>query len=182
LNNFYDMAGATRDATHLAEDKRPNSQAAIVWLSDGITPVFKEDVGATEQILIRQNAIFNTLNVDMKTLYKFLVPLGQPLIGWTGISLAGSSKRLAQQSGGETVHVSRVKDYGTGLARVIGNLNARYSLGFALAEDEKDDGRLHELTLRVKAADAKGKQRRLDVSSRRGYYMPKTETADAIMK
>jgi VWFA-related protein len=182
MNNFYDMAGATRDAVHLAEKKRPNSQAAIVWLSDGISPVFKEDVGATEQILIRQNAIFNTMNVDMRTLYKFLLPLGQPLIGWTGLSIAGSAKRLAQLSGGETVHVSRVKDYGAGLARVIGNLNARYSLGFTLAEDEKDDGRLHELTLRVKAADAKGKQRRLEVSSRRGYYIPKTETAEATMK
>jgi VWFA-related protein len=182
LDNVYDIAGATRDATNAAEEKRPNSQAAIVWLSDGITPVFKEDVGATEQILIRQNAIFNTLNVDMKTLYKFLVPLGQPVAGWMGISLAGSSKRLAQQSGGETVHVSRVKDYGAGLARVIGNLNARYSLGFTLAEDEKNDGRLHELTLRVTATDAKGKQKRLDVSSRRGYYIPKTETADAIVK
>ena len=182
LDNFYDIAGATRDATRLAEEKRPNSQATIVWLSDGIAPVFKEDVAATEQILIRQNAIFNTLNVDMKTLYKFLLPMGQPLIGWTGISLAGSSKRLAQQSGGETVHVSRVRDYGTGLARLIGNLNARYSLGFTLAEDEKDDGRMHDLTLRVKVTDTKGKQRRLDVNSRRGYYMPKTETADAIVK
>src|SRR5207253_3720524 len=182
LDNIYDMAGATRDATHLVEEKRPNSQAAIVWLSDGIAPIFKEDVGATEQILIRQNAIFNTLNVDMRTLYKFLLPFGQPLIGWTGLSIAGSGKQLAQQSGGETVHVSRVKDYGAGLARVIGNLNARYSLGFALSEDERDDGRMHELTLRVKAPDAKGKQRRLDVSSRRGYYMPKTETADAIVK
>lgn len=182
LDNIYDMAGATRDATHLVEEKRPNSQAAIVWLSDGIAPVFKEDVGATEQILIRQNAIFNTLNVDMRTLYKFLLPFGQPLIGWTGISLAGSAKQLAQQSGGETVHVSRVKDYGAGLARVIGNLNARYSLGFALSEDERDDGRLHELVLRVKAVDAKGKQKRLEVSSRRGYYMPKTETAEANVK
>ena len=182
LDNIYDMAGATRDATRFVEEKRPNSQAAIVWISDGIAPIFKEDVGATEQILIRQNAIFNSLNVDMKTLYKFLLPLGQPLVGWTGISLAGSARRLAQQSGGESVHVSRVNDYGTGLARVIGNLNARYSLGFTLAEDEKDDGRIHELTLRVKAPDAKGKQRRLDVSSRRGYYMPKTETADAIVK
>lgn len=182
LNNIYDMAGATRDATHLVEEKRPNSQAAIVWLSDGIAPVFKEDVGATEQILIRQNAIFNTLNVDMRTLYKFLLPFGQPLIGWTGLSLAGSAKQLAQQSGGETVHVSRVKDYGSGLARVIGNLNARYSLGFALSEDERDDGRMHELVLRVKAVDAKGKQKRLEVSSRRGYYMPKTETAEASVK
>jgi VWFA-related protein len=182
LDNIYDIAGATRDAAHFAEEKRPNSQAAIVWVSDGIAPIFKEDVAATQQILIRHNAIFNSLNVDMKTLYKFLLPFGQPLIGWTGLSIAGSARQLAEQSGGESVHVSRIKDYGAGLARVIGNLNARYSLGFTLAEDEKDDGRLHELTLRVKAADAKGKQRRLDVSSRRGYYVPKTETADAIVK
>src|SRR5438094_677902 len=80
LDNIYDMAGATRDATHIVEEKRPNSQAAIVWLSDGIAPIFKEDVSATEQILIRQNAIFNTLNVDMRTLYKFLLPFDQPLI------------------------------------------------------------------------------------------------------
>ena len=182
LDNFYDLAGATRDATHLAEEKRPNSQTAIVWVSDGIAPIFKEDVAATEQILIRQNAIFNSMNVDMKTLYKFLLPLGQPLIGWTGISLAGSARHIAQQSGGESVHVSRVRDYGAGLAKLIGNLNARYSLGFTLAEDEKDDGRMHELSLRVKAADAKGKQKRLEVSSRRGYYVPKTETADVIVK
>src|ERR1041385_5399437 len=175
LDNIYDMAGATRDAVHLVEDKRPNSQAAIVWFSDGISPVFKEDVGATEQILIRQNAIFNTMNVDMRALYKFLLPLGQPLIGWTGISIAGSAKRLAKLSGGEAVHVRRVRDYGAGLARVIGNLNARYSLGFKLEEAEKDDGRLHELVLQVKATDAKGKQRRLEVSSPRGYYIPKSE-------
>ncbi len=175
LDDIYDMAGATRDATHVAEEKRPNSQAAIVWLSDGIAPIFYEDRDATEQILIRQNAIFNALTVDMRTLYKFLLPLGQPLIGWTGISLAGSAKRLAQQSGGEAVHVGRVKDYGAGLARIIGNLTARYSLGFALREDEKDDGRMHRLELRVKALDVKGKQRKIEVSARRGYYIPNSE-------
>jgi VWFA-related protein len=184
LDNIYDMSGATRDATHLAEEKLPNSQAAVVWLSDGIAPIFYEDRDATEQILIRQNAIFNTLTVDMRTLYKFLLPLGQPLIGWTGISLAGSAKRLAQQSGGEAVHVGRVKDYGAGLAKIIGNLTARYSLGFALREDEKDDGRLHQLDLRVKALDAKGKPRKLEVSARKGYYIPKdnAEQTSAAVK
>jgi hypothetical protein len=173
------MAGATRDATHFVTEKRPNSQAAVIWLSDSIAPIFYEDRDATEQILIRQNAIFNTLTVDMRTLYKFLLPFGQPLIGWTGISLAGSAKRLAQNSGGEAVHVGRVRDYGAGLAKIFGNLTARYSLGFALAEDEKDDGRMHELGLRVKALDAKGKVRKLEVSSRRGYFMPKNDADQA---
>jgi VWFA-related protein len=179
IDNIYDMAGATRDATKLAADKRPDHEAAIVWLSDGIAPIFFEDRDATEQILIRENAIFNTLTVDMRTLYKFLLPFGQPLVGWTGISLAGSAKRLAQQSGGEAVRVSRTSDYGAGLAKIIGNLTARYSLGFALKEDEKDDGRMHELAVRVKALDSKGKQRKLEVSSRRGYYMPKSNTEQA---
>ena len=66
------------------------------------------------------------------------------------------------------------KDYGAGLARIIGNLTARYSLGFALRDDEKDDGRLHQLDLHVKALDAKGKPRKLEVSARKGYYMPKS--------
>ena len=179
LDNIYDMAGATRDATKLAADKRPDHQAAIVWLSDGIAPIFYEDREATERILVRENAIFNSLTVDMRTLYKFLLPLGQPLIGWTGISLAGGAKRLAQQSGGEAVRVSRTSDYGAGLAKIIGNLTARYSLGFALNEQEKDDGHMHELSLRVKAIDGKGKQRKLEVSSRRGYFLVKSDSDQA---
>ena len=180
FDNIYDMAGAARDATQLASEQRPNSQAAIVWLSDGIAPIFKEDRDATEQILIRQNAIFNSLTVNMRTLYKFLLPFGQPLLGWTGLSLAGSAKHLAQNSGGETVHMSRTSDYGAGLAKIIGNLTARYSLGFTLGEQEKDDGRMHQLSIRVKALDAKGKTRKLDVSTRRGYFMPKDASDVAV--
>ncbi len=67
------------------------------------------------------------------------------------------------------------RDYSAGLAKIIGNLTARYSLGFSLSEAEKDDGRMHELSLRVKASDAKGKTRKLEVSSRRGYFMPKID-------
>src|SRR6266404_2518134 len=179
LDNIYDMAGATRDGAKLAADKRPDHQAAIVWLSDGIAPIFYEDRDATERILIRENAIFNSLTVDMRTLYKFLLPFGQPMIGWTGLSLAGSAKRLAQQSGGEAVRVSRTSDYGAGLAKIIGNLTARYSLGFSLSENEKDDGRTTSSCMRVKAIDGNGKQRKLEVSSRRGYYTPRSDTDQA---
>ena len=83
----------------------------------------------------------------------------------------GRCRVLAKQTGGEAVQVSRTSDYARGLSKIIGNLTARYSLGFTLAEEEKDDGRLHALELRVKAPDAKGKLRKLEVSSRQGYYM-----------
>lgn len=182
LGDVYDMAAAVRDATRRAEEVRPNSQASIVWISDGIAPIFFEDRDATEQIIIRKNVIFNSLTVDLRTLFKFLMPIGKPIAGWLGISLYGSAKYLAQRSGGEAVKVGRVKDYGTGLSRIIGNLTARYSLGFALAETEADDGRMHTLEVRVKAKDEKGKNRKLQVSSRQGYYMSSTMPKDAAAK
>jgi len=175
LDDVYDMAAAVRDATRTAAQERPNSQTSIVWVSDGIAPIFYEDRDATEQTLIRSNAIFSSLTVDLRTVFKLLLPIGKPLAGWLGVSLYGSAKHLAQQSGGEALRVNRTSDYSAGLAKIIGNLTARYSLGFSLSEAEKDDGRIHELSLRVKAPDAKGKTRKLEVSSRRGYFMPKID-------
>ena len=182
INAFYDIPAAVREAAHKAEELRPNSQASIVWVSDGIAPIFFEDRDATEQILIRNNVIFNSLTVELRTLFKFLMPIGKPIAGWVGLSIYGSAKYLAQKSGGEAVKVGRVKDYGAGLSRIIGNLTARYSLGFALAESETDDGRMHSLEVRVKAKDEKGKNRKLQVSSRQGYYMSSTLPKEAAAK
>ena len=182
LGDIYDMAAAVRDATRKAEEVRPNSQPSIIWVSDGIAPIFFEDRDATEQILIRNNVIFNSLTTDMRTLFKFLMPIGKPIAGWLGVSLYGSAKHLAQRSGGEAVKVGRVKDYGNGLSKIIGNLTARYSLGFQLAESEVDDGRMHSLEVRVKAKDEKGKNRKLLVTSRQGYYMSSSIPKEAAAK
>jgi VWFA-related protein len=171
MGDYYDLSAAVRDATRKAQTLRPNSQTSVVWVSDGIVPIFFEDRDATEEIIIRDNVIFNSLTVELRTLFKFLLPVGKPVAGWVGLSIYGSAKHLAQKSGGEAVKVSRVKDYGAGLSRIIGNLTARYSLGFTLAEDETDDGRMHQLQVRVQAKDEKGKKRKLEVSSRQGYYM-----------
>jgi len=171
LGEVYDMAAAVREATRKGQELRPNSQMSLVWVSDGIAPIFFEDRDATQEIITRENVIFNSLTVELRTLFKFLLPIGKPIAGWMGMSLYGSAKQLAQRSGGEAVKVGRVKDYGAGLSRIIGNLTARYSLGFTLAENETDDGRLHHLEVRVKAPDEKGKRRKLQVSSRQGYYM-----------
>ena len=182
LDDIYDMAAAVRDATRRAADTRPNSQTSVVWISDGIAPIFFEDREATEQILIRDNVIFNSLTVELRTLFKFLMPIGKPVAGWMGVSLYGSAKYLADRTGGEAVKVGRAKDYGAGLSRIIGNLTARYSLGFALAEDEVDDGNMHGLEVRVKAKDDKGKTRKLLVSSRQGYYMSSIGAKDTAAK
>jgi VWFA-related protein len=182
IGEIYDLSAAVRDATRKAQTLRPNSQLSLVWVSDGIVPIFFEDRDATEEIIIRDNVIFNSLTVELRTLFKFLLPIGKPIAGWVGLSLYGSAKQLAQRSGGEAVKVGRVKDYGSGLSRIIGNLTARYSLGFTLAEDENDDGRMHQLEVRVKAPDEKGKKRKLQVSSRQGYYLSETKPAEAAVR
>src|SRR5690348_17466394 len=74
MGNIYDMAAAVKDATRKAAELRPNSQTSIVWVSDGIAPIFFEDRDATQQILIRDNVIFNSLTVELRTLFKFLMP------------------------------------------------------------------------------------------------------------
>src|SRR5258705_3538491 len=174
LGDIYDMAAAVRDTTRKAQKERPNSQTSVVWVSDGIAPIFFEDRDATEELVLRSNVIFNSLTTELRTLFKLFMPIAKPIAGKLGVSVYGSAKRLAQQSGGEAVKVKRTKAYAAGLNKIIGNLTARYSLGFTLAEDEKDDGGLHNLEVKVKAPDAKGKMRKLEVSSRRGYYMSET--------
>ena len=179
LGDIYDMAAAVRDTTRKAQKERPNSQTSVVWVSDGIAPIFFEDRDATEELVLRSNVIFNSLTTELRTLFKLFMPIAKPIAGKFGVSVYGSAKRLAQQSGGEAVKVKRTKDYAAGLSKIIGNLTARYSLGFTLAEDENDDGRLHNLEVKVKAPDAKGKMRKLEVSSRRGYYMSETGAKEA---
>jgi VWFA-related protein len=167
----YSLYAAALEVSRIATVQRPNSRAAIVWVTDGIIPIIIEDRNATADLLVRSNVTFNSLTVSMRTLYKFLLPFAKPVGNWFGMSFSGSAKFLAKQSGGEAVQVNRTSDYGRGLSKIIGNLTARYSLGFTLVEEEKDDGRLHNLEIRVKAPDAKGKLRKLEVNSRRGYYM-----------
>lgn len=174
IDGIYDMAAAVQETIQKTKKDRPNSQLSIIWVSDGIVPIMHEDRAATEQLVLRENVIFNSMTVELRTLFKLLLPIAKPVAGMVGLSVYGSAKRLAQVSGGEAVKISRVKDYSTGLSKIIGNLTARYSLGFSLAEDEKDDGRLHNLEVRVKAVDAKGKTRKLEVSARKGYYMSET--------
>lgn len=171
MGEDYSLYAAAREVSQIATVQRPNSRAAIVWVTDGIIPIIIEDRDATADILIRSNVTFNSLTVSMRTLYRFLLPFAKPVGNWIGMSFSGSAKYLAKESGGEAVHVSRTSDYARGLSKIIGNLTARYSLGFTFAEEEKDDGRLHNLEIRVKAPDAKGKLRKLEVNSRRGYYM-----------
>ncbi|MDQ3650047.1 MAG: VWA domain-containing protein [Acidobacteriota bacterium] len=169
----FEFSAAVHEATLLTIADRPNSQAAVVWLSDGIAPVEFIDLAQAEASLIQSNVIFSALVAEMKTGFKLFKPILKPLGNWAGISIYGTSQRVAAQTGGEVVRVRRPEDYANGLGKIVGNLTGRYSLGFTLAETEQDDGQMHKLEVRVRARDTKGRERKLNVVSRRGYFMPK---------
>lgn len=174
----FDLAAATLEITKRVAAERPNSQPALVYITDGIAPVFYMQRDYVESKLLKSGIIFSALVTDMKTGFKFAMPLLKPLGNLAGISIAGSAQHLAKATGGESIRVRRPADYARGLGQIVGNLNSRYSLGFTLTENELDDGQMHTLEVRARARDAKGKERKLEVKARRGYYMP----ADAKQK
>ena len=80
---------------------------------------------------------------------------------------------IARRTGGDYVRPRRKRDYGSALERLIGDQAARYTLGFTLGENEQDDGTMHRLEVKIQTRDAQGKERRIEVSARQGYYLPK---------
>ena len=160
-------------ATTAAE--RPRSQVAVIMITDSVyqmTTLERDDMAAT---LLRNNVTLNALVTGTDKFFLFSYPVLKPASGVLGVSLYGVPSFLAQQTGGQEVRVRKPQDYGAALEQVIGNLSARYSLGFTLAEDEPDDGRLHDLKVKVAARDVRGKERKLTVITRKGYYVAKTK-------
>lgn len=177
VHNDTALPRAVFDVTKRLARERPNSQGAILYVTDGITLMAYPERDYVEHRMLRQNTIFNALVTDMKTGFKLAKPLLAPLGNLIGLNIYGGASHIARETGGEALRVRRPTDYAEGLARIVGNLNARYGLGFTLAEHEADDGRVHQLEVRARAKDAKGKDRKLEVKTRRGYFMPVTRRA-----
>lgn len=169
----FDLAGGAHEAVKAITRERPHSRGAVVWLTDGITPAFYAERDAAVGELTKAGITFSALVTDMKFGFKLLKPIVKPLGGLVGLSIYGTAQQVARETGGDALRVNRPADYANGLGKIIGNLTGRYSLGFKIEEAEPDDDRMHTLEVRVRARDAKGKERKLEVTSRRGFFMPK---------
>jgi VWFA-related protein len=181
-HNDFDLPRATYEITKRIAKERPNSQAAIVYVTDGLAPMEYAERDFVEDRLNRQNVIFNSLVTDMKTGFKLAKPLLSPLGNLAGIGIYGVVSHVTAATGGDFVRVRTPADYAKGLSQIIGSLNARYSLGFTLADTERDDGQLHPLEVRIHAKDSRGKDRKLETKARRGYFMPTVPKAQEAKK
>jgi len=168
-----------------AAAERPDSQVIVVTLSPVLWPIRVADRDKIVARFIRANAFFSPLIYEPGGGYIKMrhVPGKNPipprpifdaigrLVGWDNYAPG----HIAEQTGGEAAAVHQPEDYGAGLEKLIASLAARYNLGFTLKENEQDDGRMHKLEVRTKVRDAKGKERKLVVRARRGYYMKMQE-------
>jgi Ca-activated chloride channel homolog len=164
-----------------AARERPDSQIIVLPLTSHFAPAkiaLRDNIAAA---LIRSNVFYNPLISDAgkgtmriaKVPGKYPAPPLPVLDALARLSGQDSHapEYLAQQTGGETTRIHRPEDYGAALEKLIASLALRYNLGFTLRENEQDDGRLHKLEVRAKVRDPKGKERKLVVRARRGYYM-----------
>jgi hypothetical protein len=161
--------------------KRPDSQIVVVTLTTILGPIRFSERDKFVARLVRANTLYSPLirnpgnaSIKMKNVPGRMPAPPRPIFDAIG-RLVGTDiyapAHIAEQTGGEAQSVKQAEDYGAALGKLIGDLAARYNLGFTLKESEQDDGREHKLEVKVKARDAHGKERKLIVRARHGYYM-----------
>jgi VWFA-related protein len=155
--------------------ERPDSQVAVIMATDSVYQMTRLERDEIATRLLKRNVTFNALLTGTDKFFSLAYPLLKPASDTLGVSLYGVPGYLARQTGGEEVRVRRAEDYGAALEQLIGDLSARYSLGFTLDEGEPDDGLIHRLKVKVTARDGQGKKRQLKVTTRQGYYALKRE-------
>jgi VWFA-related protein len=155
----------------------PASQFVVVGVTDDLFDLKKGEREEVTERALRAGLIYDAL-VFNKSLGArvFFGMFNKMWMGPRGLSVHASDE-MAGATGGEVAHVGRAQDLGECLSRFIKSLTARYSLGFTLAETEPDDGRLHPLNVKVASRDARGKERKLLVKARRGYYVAAVPSA-----
>ena len=166
-----DFEAITDKAPLIAAKERPDSQVVVIESTDDDTLATYGQSKKIARSLLATGVTYNALLLKRDLFGKFVHFAGHiisPLIGMRYEMATHYSKK----TGGEVVTVSSPESFAAAISQIINNLMARYSLGFALAEGEKDDGRLHQLQVKVRGRDSRGKERKFVVSARQGYYMP----------
>ena len=154
---------------------RPTRQFVVTGLIDDLFTLKRGERDQVAELAARTGITFYGLIYKKSVAGKiFLGAINQMVMRPSGKSIHAADY-LAKQTGGQTISVGRADDLATGLESVISDLMSRYSLGFSLEDDEKDDGEMHHLEVKVEATDGKGKKRLLKTRARQSYYKPATE-------
>lgn len=171
---FISVTDLLSEAAELAKSQKPESKVVMVYVSDRFDLTTPRDRQQGAEIAQQGNVTFSAILCPVR---KAAVALSVPILPLAlafGIRPNGAAY-FAEQTGGLAVKVQNPRDYAKGLDKIIEGISHRYTLGFELDPNEPDDGRLHRLEVKVKAADKSGKPRKLEVAARRGYFLPKPQ-------
>jgi VWFA-related protein len=154
----------------IAAKERPGSQVVVVESTDDDTLATYGQSKEITKRLLTTGVTYNGLILKRDLFGKFVHFTGKiisPLMGMRYEMTTYYSK----QTGGEVASVDSPESFAASISQIINNLTARYSLGFTLEEGEKDDGRLHQLQVKVRGRDSRNRERKLIISARQGYYL-----------
>ncbi len=169
---YINQLNGMLEKINLAVQERPNSQIVVVGLASDVAPILVSDRDEVTAKLIRTNVAYNPLIVEMDKKFLALRPLLEVSGRIAGTDNYGVARYIAEQTGGNSANLRNAKDFGAALENMLNALASRYVLGFTLDDNEKDDGKMHKLEVKVKGRKLNGKNQKLIVQARRGYYIP----------
>lgn len=158
------------DKAPLLARQRPDSHVVIMEVTDDLGAEGFGKTKKTANELIGSGVTVSGMVVKRNLMDKAINITGHivsPLFGARFHTISYYGK----QTGGEVATVGRPEEFAAAVDRIITGLAARYSLGFTLAESERNDDRVHTLEVKVKS---RGTTRKLAVSARRSY-IPKAQ-------
>ncbi len=169
-----DFEDVLKTAPFLATNERTQSQVAVAQISDDLDEDSLKKSAESARALIGAGVIVSSVNVERTLMGKMINVFGS-ILAPVFRSRFHLSSYLSKQTGGVSANVGNAEEFAKAFDEIIGGLNASYSLGFTLGENEMADKRLHRLQVLVKARDVQGKARKLVVSARQGYCLCEAE-------
>ncbi|HLL76481.1 MAG TPA: VWA domain-containing protein [Pyrinomonadaceae bacterium] len=165
-----DFEAAVDKAPLIAAKERPNSQVVVIESTDDDTLATYAQSREVTRRLLATGVTYNGLILKRDLFGKLVHFTGRVVSPMLGMRYEMTS-HYSRQTGGEVAQVGSPESFAAAVSRIINDLSARYSLGFALTDADRDDGRLHKLEVKVKGRDARGRERKFTVTARKGYYM-----------
>jgi VWFA-related protein len=159
------------DRAPACAQERPDSLLAVVSITDdlGAEPLSHSTDKAEK--LIAAGVMVNGVVVQ-KNLQARGVDITGTVLSPALLARFHTISYYSEQTGGQITRVSKPAEFAGGISNLVGGLAARYSVGFRLGDDERDNGKMHKLSVTVSVPNKKNDDGRLMVSARRGYYLP----------
>lgn len=129
----------------------------LIALTDGMDEGSKETLASAIEAAQKADVIIYAVNITDPRMFSTYSIYGG---GYNGGSVL---KKIAQETGGEYLHVERGKDTAAAFAEIARQLRTQYLLGYT-PTDRARDGSYHRLRVRVNNKDYR-------VQARQGYYV-----------